>query len=92
MALLEIEHLSVSFTRYAGGLKQIDVQPITELQVSVEAGEIVAVVGSSGSGKSLLAHAVLGILPENAKMSGIIRRSEERRVGKEWRSRWSPYH
>src|SRR2546426_11690386 len=22
----------------------------------------------------------------------LIRRSEERRVGKEWRSRWSPYH
>ncbi len=30
-------------------------------------------VGSSGSGKSLLAHAVLGILPYNSSMSGEIR-------------------
>src|SRR3712207_7476019 len=29
---------------------------------------------------------------EEAKLSYIIRRSEERRVGKECRSRWSPYH
>ena len=26
------------------------------------------------------------------KEAGLIRRSEERRVGKECRSRWSPYH
>ena len=25
-------------------------------------------------------------------LTGVIRRSEERRVGKECRSRWSPYH
>ncbi|MEZ5333849.1 MAG: ATP-binding cassette domain-containing protein [Methanolobus sp.] len=33
-------------------------------------GEILAVVGSSGSGKSLLAHSILGILPSNAKLTG----------------------
>jgi peptide/nickel transport system ATP-binding protein len=33
-------------------------------------GEILAVVGSSGSGKSLLAHAILGILPSNARLYG----------------------
>ena len=26
------------------------------------------------------------------RAAGIVRRSEERRVGKECRSRWSPYH
>ena len=31
---------------------------------------MVAVVGSSGSGKSLLAHGVMGILPYNAEMGG----------------------
>jgi hypothetical protein len=30
-------------------------------------GELVAVVGASGSGKSLLAHAILGLLPGNAR-------------------------
>ena len=35
-------------------------------------GEILAVVGSSGSGKSLLAHAILGILPDNSTTEGSI--------------------
>ena len=35
--------------------------------------EILAVLGASGSGKSLLAHAILGILPENANVSGTIK-------------------
>ena len=40
-------------------------------------GEIVAIAGSSGSGKSLLAHAVMGILPENAAVTGkVIYRGE----------------
>ena len=30
--------------------------------------------------------------PENASGYGRLTRSEERRVGKECRSRWSPYH
>lgn len=72
MALLEVSNLSVSFIQYAGGLHQHTVQAMMDLHVSVEAGEIVAVIGASGSGKSLLAHAILGILPENARMSGTI--------------------
>ncbi|MDR1573865.1 MAG: ATP-binding cassette domain-containing protein, partial [Clostridiales Family XIII bacterium] len=40
------------------------------LSLDVREGEIVSVVGSSGSGKSLLAHAVLGILPGNARTAG----------------------
>ncbi len=39
----------------------------SRLSLEINAGEIVAVVGSSGSGKSLLAHAILGLLPGNAK-------------------------
>ena len=30
----------------------------------------IAVVGSSGSGKSILAHSVMGILPKNARVQG----------------------
>ena len=33
-----------------------------------------------------------GCLDELNAVIGIVRRSEERRVGKECRSRWSPYH
>jgi peptide/nickel transport system ATP-binding protein len=73
VALLEVNKLSVSFTQYTGGLQQQVVQTITDLRLSVNPGEIVAVFGSSGSGKSLLAHAIMGILPDNASMSGTIR-------------------
>lgn len=71
--ILEINHLNVSFVQYEKGLHQIDLPVITDLSVSVHQGEIVAIVGSSGSGKSLLAHAVLGLLPSNADVSAEIR-------------------
>ena len=48
----------------------MDLPVISRLNVTVHEGEIVAVVGSSGSGKSLLAHAILGLLPSNAMCSG----------------------
>ena len=72
-ALLSIEDLTISFTQYAHGFSQIDLEVIHNLSVNVYPGEIVAVVGSSGSGKSLLAHAVLGLLPANCNASGYIR-------------------
>lgn len=71
--LLVVKNLSVSFIQYAKGLKQLNLEVICDLNVSVNSGEIVAIVGSSGSGKSLLAHAILGILPSNAKVTGTIR-------------------
>lgn len=70
--ILEIEELSVTFSQYEKGLNQIELQVISNLNVSVHEGEIVAVIGSSGSGKSLLAHAILGLLPYNASVSGKI--------------------
>src|SRR2546430_9514773 len=33
-----------------------------------------------------------GLHPRDAFVAELLRRSEERRVGKECRSRWSPYH
>ena len=68
--LLEIHDLSVSFRMYDGALEQKDLQVISDLHLTVRPGEIVAVAGSSGSGKSLLASAILGILPPNATVKG----------------------
>ncbi len=68
--LLEIHDLSVSFRMYDGALEQKDLQVISDLHLTVRPGEIVAVAGSSGSGKSLLASAILGILPGNATVRG----------------------
>ncbi|RAP50587.1 MAG: peptide ABC transporter ATP-binding protein [Methanosphaera sp. SHI613] len=71
--LLEVEKLSISFSQYFKGLEQRELKVLSDLTMDVDDHEILAVLGSSGSGKSLLAHAILGILPTNAKVSGSIR-------------------
>ena len=71
--LLEVEKLSISFSQYFKGLQQRELKVLSDLTMDVDDHEILAVLGSSGSGKSLLAHAILGILPTNAKVSGSIR-------------------
>ncbi|GGG77440.1 ABC transporter ATP-binding protein [Paenibacillus radicis (ex Gao et al. 2016)] len=73
MALLEVEGLTVAFRRQAGLFRQRTMEVIHGLELTVDAGQVVAVVGSSGSGKSLLAHAIMGLLPDNAHCSGSIR-------------------
>lgn len=73
VSVLQVDNLSVAFSMYNKGLSKRDLEVIHELSIDVKKGEIVAVVGSSGSGKSLLAHAIMGILPENAKTKGSIK-------------------
>ena len=68
--ILDIRNFSVSFEQYESGFRKTGLPVIRNLDVKVHAGEMVAVVGSSGSGKSLLAHGILGILPYNASMGG----------------------
>ena len=75
--LLQVEDLSVSFRMYDENApyfkaKQHDVQVLHELSIAVHTGEIVAVVGASGSGKTLLADAVLGLFEPNATVTGRI--------------------
>lgn len=84
--LLTVEDLSVSFRMYEeegegearGRLRryldapQREVEVIHSLSLSVHEGEIVAVVGASGSGKTLLADAVLGLFEPNALVRGRI--------------------
>ena len=76
--MLSISNLGVTFIQYDQGLRRKQLSVITELDLDVQAGEVLAVVGASGSGKSLLAQALLGILPENAKLSGAITFQGER--------------
>lgn len=68
--LLEIHNLSVSFRMYQHGLEQQELKVISDLYLTARTGEIIAIAGSSGSGKSLLASAILGILPDNATVQG----------------------
>jgi len=68
--LLDVRHLSVGFESYNAKVEKVFFNAISDLNLTVHKGEIVAIVGSSGSGKSLLAHAVMNILPDNARTGG----------------------
>lgn len=70
--LLKVENLSIGFNIYVKGLRQNYLPVISDLSLDVRESEIVAVLGSSGSGKSLLADSILGILPSNAVLNGNI--------------------
>lgn len=70
--ILSVRGLEISFSQYTKGLKRVDLKVINNLDIDLYKGEILAVVGSSGSGKSLLAHSILGILPDNATTKGRI--------------------
>jgi peptide/nickel transport system ATP-binding protein len=71
--ILSVKDFSISFRQYEGTLKQRSLEVISALELDINEGEIAAVIGSSGSGKSLLAHALLGILPTNATVAGEMR-------------------
>jgi peptide/nickel transport system ATP-binding protein len=68
--LLEVRGLEVDFVQYERGLRRRTVHALTGMDLTAAAGEVVALVGASGAGKSLLAHAVLGLLPPNAVERG----------------------
>ncbi len=76
--LLQVENLSVAFTMYDSDDRRFfraarrEVQVIENLNVSVHEGEIVAIVGASGSGKTLLADAIMGLFEPNAVVHGTV--------------------
>lgn len=72
MMLLAVENFSVAFRRYDGLLAQRDIGVLHELEFALDRGEVLALVGASGAGKSLLAHALLGILPPNGHTEGML--------------------
>lgn len=70
--LLKVEKFSVKFKMYERGLRQKLSVAVRDLNLELNKGEILAIVGSSGSGKSLLAHGIMDILPSNAVIGGEI--------------------
>ena len=61
--MLEVQDMRLSFSRYRTLLRREWLPVLNGVSVSVQRGELVSLIGASGAGKSLLAHAVLGILP-----------------------------
>ncbi|MER7460284.1 ABC transporter ATP-binding protein [Micromonospora sp. NPDC126480] len=60
MALLEVDDLSVTFARRG----QRTVHAVDGVSFSVDAGEVVGLVGESGCGKSVTSLAIMGLLPK----------------------------
>lgn len=61
--LLKAEHLSVSFFTDVG-----EVEAIRDVSFTVEKGEVLAIVGESGCGKSALCKSIMKLLPKTAKI------------------------
>ena len=70
--ILTVKNLSISFTRYGRGFSRTRLSALRDLSLTVEPGQVVAVVGESGAGKSLLAHAIFHLLPRNARAEGTL--------------------
>ena len=75
--LLQVEDMSVGFRMYEPGAsflaaRQRVFPTIKRLNISVHAAEVVAVVGASGAGKTLLADAIMGFYEPNAVVRGRI--------------------
>lgn len=63
--LLEIKNLSVSFDTPQGEL-----QAVRDVSFSLHAGEVLALVGESGCGKSVLCKSIMKLLHGNARITG----------------------
>ncbi|WP_022669256.1 ATP-binding cassette domain-containing protein [Desulfospira joergensenii] len=70
--MLKIHNLSISFQRPRGFFSFERISPVRSLNLQLRKGELMAVVGESGAGKSLMLHALLGLLPKNARVKGEI--------------------
>lgn len=69
MSLLEVDNLRVQFPTLDGAVRAVD-----GLTFQVDKGEVVAIVGESGCGKSVTSMSVLRLLPTPpARISGTIR-------------------
>ena len=77
MNILEVKNLNIGFNMYDKLLNQKLHQMVFDLNVTIKKGEILAIAGSSGSGKSLMVHAILGILPKNTVVSAEIKFKNE---------------
>jgi oligopeptide/dipeptide ABC transporter ATP-binding protein len=65
--------LEISELRVAYGTRRGLLSAVSEFNLSVWEGEIAALVGESGCGKSTTAMAIMGLLPGGARVSGSIR-------------------
>ena len=61
--VLEVKNLSVSFHSTAG-----EIQAVRDVSFSLKKGEVLAIVGESGCGKSVLCKSIMKLLPGSAQI------------------------
>ncbi len=67
VALLDIKNLNVRLKTRAGAVRANN-----DIRLVIHPNEVLGLIGETGCGKSILGHAVAGLLPENAVMTGKI--------------------
>ena len=77
MALLEVNDLSVELQTHRG-----PAYAVRDVSFTLERGHSLGLIGESGSGKSITVMALMGLLPENARITGSIRFDGQELVGK----------
>jgi peptide/nickel transport system ATP-binding protein len=76
MALLEVRDLTIELQTQRGPARAV-----RDVGFSLERGQTLGLVGESGCGKSITVMALMGLLPENAKVTGSIRFDGQELVG-----------
>ncbi|RDW19970.1 ABC transporter ATP-binding protein [Oceanobacillus chungangensis] len=61
--ILQLKNLSISFDTANG-----EVEAVRDVNLSLQKGEILAIVGESGCGKTVLGQSVLKLLPKNSRI------------------------
>ena len=61
--VLELRNLSISFTSPEG-----TINAVRDVTLDVHKGEVLAVVGESGCGKTVMCQSVMKLLPKNSKI------------------------
>ena len=82
MPLLEVNNLSVQLQTKTGFATAVD-----RLSFTLDTGEILGIAGESGSGKTMSALTLLGLLPQHAKVTGSAKFDGQELVGmtnKQW--------
>ncbi len=74
-SLLEVTDLTIEFGRRR-------TRAVDRISFALEPGERLGIIGESGSGKTVTALAVMGLLPENAHVTGSIRWRGEELLGR----------
>ncbi len=76
MALLEVKNLGVKLQTQRGSA-----QAVRSVSFNLERGETLGLIGESGCGKSITAMSLMGLLPDNAVVTGSIRFDQQELVG-----------